>query len=63
MIKTFPHYDIWQNPDHNHFEVVRWDTALKCEVVQTNIRTRGKAYQAMFIWRKRAKAQEEADAG
>lgn len=62
MIKTFPHYDIWQNPDHGHFEVVRWDTAMKCEVVQTNILTRGKAYQAMFGWRKRAKAQEEIDA-
>ena len=63
MIKEFPHYDIWRNPDHCHFEVVRWDTALKCEVVQTNIRTRGKAYEAMFTWRRRAKTREKNNAG
>lgn len=62
MIKSFPHYDIWQNPTSGDFDVVRWDSAIKVEVVQTNIRTRGKAYEAMFTWRRRAKAQEKDDA-
>jgi acyl dehydratase len=63
VIKSYPHYDIWQNPINGDFDVVRWDSALKVEVVQTNIRTRGKAYNAMFTWRRRAKEQEENDVG
>lgn len=57
MTKEYPYYDIWKNPNRNVFEVVRWDTTTSCEIVQTNIFTRGKAYQAMFTWRARARAE------
>ena len=58
MIKTFPCYSVWKDYDRNIFEVVRWDSAKTFEVVQTNIPLRSKAYQVMFDWQKRARAQE-----
>jgi hypothetical protein len=57
MIKTFPYYDIHKNDSRGCFEVVRWDTAMQVETVETNLLSRGKAYQAMFTWRARARAE------
>lgn len=55
---TYPQYAIWKDWRTGEHEVVRWDSNTKVEVVQTNIKTRQKATEALKIWQAR-----EADKG
>ena len=50
---TYPHYSIWKDWRTGDFEVVRWDADGRHEIVQTNIKVRAKAIEALKIWQQR----------
>ena len=50
---TYPHYSIWKDWRTGDFEVVRWAAGGEHEIVQTNIKTRAKAIEALKIWQQR----------
>jgi len=50
---TYPHYAIWMDSRTSEYEVVRWDGPTSPTVVQTNIKTRAKATEALKIWQAR----------
>jgi hypothetical protein len=50
---TYPQYTIWKDWRTGDFEVVRWDAGGEHEIVQTNIKTRAKAIEALKIWQQR----------
>ena len=50
---TYPHYAIWKDYRTGDYEVVRWDSDTKPVVLQTNIKTRAKASEALKIWQQR----------
>jgi len=53
VVNTYPLYSYWIDHRTGDYEVVRWDSPLKHEVVQTNIKTRDKAVEATETWQKR----------
>ena len=50
---TYPQYTIWKDWRTGDFEVVRWDADGRHEIVQTNIKVRAKAIEALKIWQAR----------
>ena len=60
-VVTYPQYAIWKDWRTEEFEVVRWDAHNKVEVVQTNIKTRAKATEALKIWQQREAERGKPD--
>lgn len=59
MSTAYPRFSTWRDIHTGDYEVVRWDSALDFQAVQTNIRTREKAIQARADWQARAAQAKE----